>query len=226
MEKYGFIYIWYDRKHKKFYIGMHWGIENDGYICSSNWMRDAYNRRPEDFKRKILDRIYTNRQDLYNREKYWLSFIKEEELKIKYYNLSKNVNDTWLNEDINLSRKQKISLKTKEAMQRPEVREKYLNGLAARDNRSSDIEVREKRRKSMIGKNVGKDTSKAVALAAEANRGKKHSETRIAQIKETTVFKQLNSMKIKCVNCDFIGNKGNVARYHNEKCRFKVDIGD
>jgi hypothetical protein len=221
MEKYGFIYIWYDRKHKKFYIGMHWGIENDGYICSSNWMRDAYNRRPEDFKRKILDRIYTNRQDLYNREKYWLSFIKEEELKNKYYNLSKNVNDTWLNEDVNLSRKQKISLKTKEAMQRPEVREKYMNGLATRDNRSSDIEVREKRRKSMIGKNVGKDTSKAVALAAEANRGKKHSEKRIAQIKETTVFKQLNSMKIKCSNCDFIGNKGNVARYHNEKCKFR-----
>ena len=39
-EKYGFIYIWYDRKHQRYYLGRHWGTENDGYICSSNKMRE------------------------------------------------------------------------------------------------------------------------------------------------------------------------------------------
>ena len=39
MEKYGFVYIWYDRKHKRYYIGCRWGTENDGYICSSSWMK-------------------------------------------------------------------------------------------------------------------------------------------------------------------------------------------
>lgn len=40
MSKYGFVYIWFDRKHHRFYIGCHWGHEEDGYICSSNWMRE------------------------------------------------------------------------------------------------------------------------------------------------------------------------------------------
>ena len=33
MEKYGFVYLWYDRKRKMFYIGSHWTTETDGYIC-------------------------------------------------------------------------------------------------------------------------------------------------------------------------------------------------
>ena len=44
MEKYGFVYIWYDKKRKMYYIGSHWGTDDDGYICSSNRMRDAYRR--------------------------------------------------------------------------------------------------------------------------------------------------------------------------------------
>ena len=54
MEKYGFVYIWYDRKHRRYYIGSHWGTENDNYICSSHWMIKSYKRRPEDFRRKII----------------------------------------------------------------------------------------------------------------------------------------------------------------------------
>jgi hypothetical protein len=64
MEKYGFVYIWYDHKNIRFYIGSHWGHENDGYICSSRWMRNAYKRRPNDFKRRIISLIYSNRKDL------------------------------------------------------------------------------------------------------------------------------------------------------------------
>lgn len=37
----GFVYIWYDRKRKLYYIGSHKGNINDGYICSSNRMRNA-----------------------------------------------------------------------------------------------------------------------------------------------------------------------------------------
>jgi hypothetical protein len=83
----GFVYIWFDRKHKKFYVGSHWGYPEDRYICSSNWMRNAYKRRPEDFKRRILETVVTTRADLYEREFQWLSQIKEEELGKKYYNL-------------------------------------------------------------------------------------------------------------------------------------------
>lgn len=85
-EKYGFIYLWYDKKHKKFYIGRHWGTENDGYICSSVNMRNNYNNRPNDFKRRIIKRIYTSNNDLINEEQRYLDMVKPEECIVKYYN--------------------------------------------------------------------------------------------------------------------------------------------
>jgi hypothetical protein len=87
-EKHGFVYIWYDRKRKMFYIGCHWGSENDGYICSSNRMRKAYRRRPFDFRRKILITNIQTRKNLIDEEYKWLSLINDDELNVKYYNAS------------------------------------------------------------------------------------------------------------------------------------------
>jgi hypothetical protein len=99
MEKYGFIYIWYDRYRKRFYIGCHWGYENDGFICSSSNMLKAYKRRSGDFKRRILTKIYTSRKDLLEEEYRWLSLIKDEELRVRYYNLSKKHFGHWSTHD-------------------------------------------------------------------------------------------------------------------------------
>lgn len=151
MEKYGFVYIWYDRKHKKYYVGSHWGNIDDGYICSSTWMRNAYKYRKEDFKRKIIAKVYSSKNDLLIKEYEYLSLIKEEELGKKYYNMTNHLNGHWFTEEERAKTlSQKISQKTKEAMQRPEVREKYLKGLETRDTRGSDPEVIEKKRISMI----------------------------------------------------------------------------
>lgn len=90
MEKYGFIYIWRDRKHKRYYIGAHWGTEDDGYICSSSWMKLGYKKRPNDFKRRIIERIYTTKKDMFEAEYKWLQMIKPEEIKHRYYNLRIN----------------------------------------------------------------------------------------------------------------------------------------
>jgi hypothetical protein len=126
MEKYGFIYIWYDRKWKRYYVGCHWGREDDGYICSSKWMSDSYKRRPVDFKRKILKRIYTNMRDLRDEEHKWLLLIKDEEIKIKYYNLSKKHFGHWsADEHSKLSISQKLSKAQKERFENnPELRKK------------------------------------------------------------------------------------------------------
>lgn len=70
-----------------YYVGCRWGLIDDGYICSSNRMRDAYRRRPDDFKRRILTKVYSNRLELLEEEYKWLSKIKPEELGNKYYNL-------------------------------------------------------------------------------------------------------------------------------------------
>lgn len=95
MLKSGFVYIWYDRKHARFYIGSHWGTERDGYVCSSNWMRRAYRRRPDDFKRRVIQRVESNRIDLFKAEEKWLQLIKQEEIKVRYYNLTRSVKNLW-----------------------------------------------------------------------------------------------------------------------------------
>ena len=99
MEKYGFVYIWKDKKHKRYYIGSHWGHEKDGYICSSKWMRRSFYRRSEDFKRRTLKRNIA-RDNLLKEEQRWLDMIKPEEVKVRYYNISLTVlNNVWWNDE-------------------------------------------------------------------------------------------------------------------------------
>lgn len=99
-EKYGFVYIWYDRKHKRYYIGCRWGAVDDGYVCSSAWMMQAYKIRPQDFKRKIIKTGIKSRVETYQEEQRYLSMIKESEIKPlndspRYYNLNIKNNEVW-----------------------------------------------------------------------------------------------------------------------------------
>ena len=95
----GFVYLWFDRKHQRFYVGCHWGAEDDGYVCSSRWMRKAYRRRPEDFKRRVIAQVTTTRTDLLEEEHRWLSMIKDHELKRRYYNATKHHNGHWSSDE-------------------------------------------------------------------------------------------------------------------------------
>jgi hypothetical protein len=240
MKKYGFVYLWFDKKRKMYYVGCHWGTENDGYICSSDRMRDAYRRRPDDFKRRIIEMI-NDKSLLYDVEYKWLSLISEEDLGKKYYNLRKHKWGHWTT-DLNssLTIREKISKNTKEAMNRSDVREKYLKGLENRDNRSSDPLVREKRSRSMSGKNKGKITvrdaldnvfhvtsddprwiSGEVVSASKGIKRSPISESHRQKIKEAGVFASINNKKVSCVHCGIIGNPGNIGRYHNDRCKSK-----
>ena len=144
MEKYGFVYIWYDKKRKMFYIGSHWGFEDDGYICSSNWMRKAFRRRPQDFKRRILKTNIKTRENTFNEEHRWLSFINDKHLGKKYYNLNNMKGKSWYTYDEHIkTMSEKISVSTKQAMYRPEVRKKYLKGLKNRVmNQGEDVRLK------------------------------------------------------------------------------------
>lgn len=100
MSKSGFIYVWFDRKNNRYYVGSHWGTETDSYICSSKWMRDAYRNRPHDFKRRIIIRGINDRKQLFLEEQRWLNMIKPTEMKPqnphpRYYNLCITVKDPW-----------------------------------------------------------------------------------------------------------------------------------
>ena len=91
----GFVYLWRDKKNKRYYVGSHWGPDDDGYICSSRWMRKSYSRRPEDFTRRIISRVTSSRIDLLIEEERWLQMIRPDEVKIRYYNLRRDTQHLW-----------------------------------------------------------------------------------------------------------------------------------
>jgi hypothetical protein len=88
--KFGFVYLWYDTKHKKFYLGSHLGLPSDGYTGSNRLFQSKYKSRPDSFKRKILEsHDNISSKELLEREQFWLNLIKPEELTIRYYNEKK-----------------------------------------------------------------------------------------------------------------------------------------
>jgi hypothetical protein len=94
-EKYGFVYIWHNKYKNKWYIGCHWGTENDSYICSSSIMKKAYLRNPSDFRRRILGRVYSSRKEMLELEHRWLQLIPDDQLGGRYYNLQKHHFGHW-----------------------------------------------------------------------------------------------------------------------------------
>lgn len=151
----GFVYIWFDKKHKRYYIGSHLGTTTDGYICSSRWMKISYKRRPQDFKRRIIfksDSILY--KDLLFEEYKWLSLIKEEELGKKYYNITNHHPNHWaagenideikkkttskINKPMSEEQKQKISKTMKKRGIRPNLNEEQMKKcIEARKGRKS-----------------------------------------------------------------------------------------
>ncbi len=81
-----FLYIWYDKCRKMFYVGMHEGNIADGYISSSRWFNGEHQYRPNDFKRKII-KTFNDRKSARKEEARFLRMIKESEFGKKYYNL-------------------------------------------------------------------------------------------------------------------------------------------
>jgi len=111
------------------------------------WMRNSYNRRKKDFKRRILKRVDI-RQSLKEEEQKWISFILDEELGKKYYNLTKNVFGYWFEDEQKLlNTKQRISKSLKEGQHPnilktdPIVKQKYIDGNKKQFSDSINREV-------------------------------------------------------------------------------------
>lgn len=189
MEKEGFIYIWYDSYRKMYYVGCHWGAIDDGYICSSTRMRDAYRRRPGDFKRRIIQRGI-QRELLLNEEHKWLLLIKNEELSKRYYNLSRKHFGHWANDvKSNLSTREKLSEASKKLHQDPVYKEKYLEGRKKLPPPTK--ESIEKRALANTGKKRTEETKRKIGIANSGtnnyNYGKTLSEETKEKIRETMI---------------------------------------
>ena len=196
-EKYGFVYIWRDRKHKRYYIGCHWGTEDDGYICSSRWMRKSYRRRPNDFKRRIIISNIKSRLETFIEEQRWLSFIKDEELGKRYYNLTKCYDNHFSiveNKRLTMAEKISKSLKGKPGRrkgtkQSDEAKNKIILALKKRIRKPWPEEFIKKLSESRKGIN-------------NPNYGKKH-----------------NEKLVKCTKCGFESRPSLISRFHNDNCK-------
>ncbi len=172
MEKYGFIYIWYDRKHKRFYIGSHWGYIEDNYICSSRWMRKSYNRRKEDFEREILVTNIKTRLETLEEEYKWLQLIPDEELGKSYYNLRNCEFSHWTTDpDKRLTISEKLSKSIKLKWQDPVYREKSINTYKTSEKRKENrIKATEASRLVTIGKEFSEERRNKISKALIGNK--------------------------------------------------------
>jgi hypothetical protein len=221
MEKYGFVYIWFDRKHKRYYIGCHWGSVDDGYICSSSNMKSAYKRRPLDFVRKILKINIESKKTLLEEEYKWLAMIKNEELGEKYYNLHNHHFNHWSsneasklsigekisaspNRSKNISKAltgRKLSEETKEKLRQVNLGKTYSSEINAKKGGHRDYTDVEFRNKMTIAaRNRSEETRKKISennkrLQAEGKigmRGKRHSPETIEKMRQTALKRKLN----------------------------------
>ena len=187
MEKYGFVYIWFDVGRSRFYIGSHWGREDDGYICSSSAMYEARKRRPQDFKRRIVARVYTNHRDLLMEEQRWLYMIPDEQFGKKYYNINAMSGDRcwWMNKETKEQVIEKISQSRKgKCLGHTHG---FQKGYSSFKGKKHTPEANEKNRLAHLGKITWMKGKKHTPEAIEKNRlghlgqdnnwtGRKHSE--------------------------------------------------
>lgn len=166
--KYGFVYIWYDRKYKRYYVGCRWGSEDDGYVCSSSWMKASYKKRPEDFKRRVIARVYTNRADLHEEEYRWLSMMKQEELHgPRYYNICNHHFNHWSTDSKKqLSVKKKVSITKRKhfASEEGQITKKRMSESA----KALGIKPPSRKGKPAWNKGLTKETDQRVAANAKA----------------------------------------------------------
>ena len=137
MEKFGFVYIWRNRRLNRYYIGSHWGTEDDGYICSNDAMREAHRRKPKAFRRRIVKKVHS-REDLLIEEQRWLDMIKPEEYGKKFYNISSSANGSWA------------------GAWNPKFREKWMESHWSRNGKTQDVvdKINTPKRNKKIQKSV------------------------------------------------------------------------
>ena len=160
-----FVYKWTDILTGKKYIGVHKGTADDGYVCSSKYMMNEYQKRPDDFIREVLE--YGTYRDCLNKE---TLLLKEDNASsnTQYYNQS-NGSESFFHVGPHTSEtKRKISV-TKTGKPLSEEHKQKISKSSKGKPKSE--KTREKMRLNAVGRPA-------------PNEGKKHSEETINKIRE------------------------------------------
>jgi hypothetical protein len=116
-------------------------------------MRKSYNRRPEDFKRRIIKSDIKSRKKLYEEEQRYLDMIKPEEIKNRYYNLNVKNNEVWHKYEEHIKTVgQRVSIAKKGKSTGPCSSETAEKISKANKGRKFSAEHKEKLRLAKLGK--------------------------------------------------------------------------
>lgn len=239
----GFVYIWYDKKRVKYYIGSHIGAEDDGYVCSSPWMSSTYKRRPNDFRRRILERV-DSRPHLLEAEQRWISMIRPDEVGVRYYNLCLVVTDGWwfseestrkVASKMSRSRTGKArkptSAETKRKMSEAKLRY-YQHNSPWNKGKTHSKETKEKLRRANLGKKYSDEYKKRMSDSLKGRKvtwGGKISKSKKgipSPLLGRTISKEHRKNlskpkeKIVCPRCQRSGGIPVMKRWHFENCKW------
>jgi len=198
MQQYnGFVYLWFDSDKRMFYIGSHSGSIDDGYLGSGIRFMRAYNKRPQSFRRKVIEYIIGNKYDVLKSEQRWLDCIKDTELNSKYYNQKKFATGGSV-----AGRKQPKSEEHIQKLRKPR-----------KDTSNFHSPKSEEHKKKISQSLIGIDRS------GELNGmfGKIQS----TETKHLMSIRAKNRKKLTCQYCNKDMPPGAYSRYHGEKCRLK-----
>ena len=115
-----FVYIWQDKLTDKYYIGAHKGGQDDGYICSSKYMLEEYNKRKDDFKKEVLAEGTV--EEMFELEMQLLKYFDARNNQ-KFYNRHNGDGD-FICKGVTEETKEKIRLSNKGKVLSNEIREK------------------------------------------------------------------------------------------------------
>lgn len=116
-----FVYCWTDHPQNMKYIGFHKGTPNDGYISSSKKLNVEYEKRPNDFTRKILRT--GPKKDMYIFETWLLKTVNARE-NPEYYNEHNNIEPFFVAH--NERTKEKLSELARKQWATPTMRAKLI----------------------------------------------------------------------------------------------------
>jgi hypothetical protein len=180
-----------------FYLGSHFGSVDDGYQGSSKGLKNAFAKRPDDFKRRIV--AYYPEDDyagLLRLEKTWLDMIRKDELGDRYYNqVIRAVGNLG---DPETRRKQSQSQKGK------------------RVGYKRTTESIEKQKKTAKERGSYDKTPEWCQMMSEKFKGRKRPGSYASPF----------SIKVRCEYCDREMGKGGHARWHGENCKAKPTADD
>lgn len=199
-----FVYRWTNNSNGMMYIGVHKGTPDDGYICSSKTMKEAYNSNPEHFTREILE--YGSFAEMYDRETELL--IENNVVKnLLYYNKCINGKEFRMDFIPSLKTREKMSVAQKKRYSLPEEREKISRTSLGRKHTD---ESKEKIRLANLGKIHSDETKekmkskKQLIVLGELN---KNETKRRRNISLSHIGKKLSNETKEKIRQSLIGRK-------------------